>query len=276
MTAERPNGRPQPFGPDELAGVDGVRPDELAAETRIARDLEGVALRGGVATSSDFTDRVMGAVAAEPVPAPVIAAGSALRHGAALGFLASIRDSFRVAFGGGFPVAVRAQALALVLVVTGVVAGTSLATAGAMGLLEDRGAPSPGPTVAAPSPSEPPSASPMPTESPEATSDAQSASPEPSESEGTETVAPDESDDPAASEEPGDNGSGSETESERTPAPSPKASATPRPTVAPTARPTARPTATPTHEPEESRTPRPTDTPHPEDTPSPSPTPGGD
>ena len=73
----------------------------------------------------------MAAVAAEPVPAPVIAAGSALRHGAALGFLASIRDSFRVAFGRGFPVAARAQALALVLVVTGVVAGSGLATAGA-------------------------------------------------------------------------------------------------------------------------------------------------
>ena len=110
MTADRPTGRPRPFGPDELDGVAGIRPDELAAEARVARDLEGVAARGGVKPSSDFTDRVMGAVAAEPVPAPVIAAGSALRHGAALGFLASIRDSFRVAFGGGFPVAARAQA----------------------------------------------------------------------------------------------------------------------------------------------------------------------
>ena len=120
MTAPRPGGKPGPFGPDELDGVAGLRPDELAAETRVARELEAVAVHGGVAPTSDFSDRVMAAVAAEPLPAPVIAAGSALRHGAAMGLLASLRDSFRVAFGGGFPAVVRAQALALVLVVVGV------------------------------------------------------------------------------------------------------------------------------------------------------------
>ena len=260
MTADRPNGRPRPFGPDELDGVAGIRPDELAAEARLARDLEGVAARGGVKPSSDFTDRVMGAVAAEPVPAPVIAAGSALRHGAALGFLASIRDSFRVAFGGGFPVAARAQAMALVLVVTGVVAGSGLATAGAIGLLDDRGSPSPVPSVAAPSPSEPPSATPVPTDTPDATFEAPSPSatpspsPAPTESEATETEGPDETDDGGAS---------SGTESDRTPAPTRKPS--------PTARPTASPTDEP-DDPDETETPKPTDTPDPDDTPSPTPT----
>ena len=213
MTGDRPNGRPRPFGADELDGVTGIRPDELAAETRVARDLEGASARGGVKPSAGFTDRVMGAVAAEPVPAPVIAAGSALRHGAALGFLASIRDSFRVAFGRGFPVAVRAQALALVLVVTGVVAGSGLATAGAIGLLDDRGSPSPAPSVAAPSPSELPSATPAPTDTPDATFEATSpsatpsSSPGPTESEAVETQGPDET---------GDDGASSGTESDRT------------------------------------------------------------
>ncbi len=180
MTADRPDGRPRPFGPDELDGVAGIRPDELAAEARLARDIEGVSARGGVKSSPDFTDRVMGAVAAEPLPAPVIAAGSALRRGAALGLLASIRNSFRVAFGGGFPVAARAQALALVLLVTGVLAGSGLATAGAVGLLDDRGSPSPAPTVAAPSPSEQPTATPMPTDTPDATPEDRSPSATPS------------------------------------------------------------------------------------------------
>ncbi len=263
MTADRPNGRPRPFGPEELDGVDGIRPDELAAEARLARDLEGVAARGGVKPSSDFTDRVMGAVAAEPVPAPVIAAGSALRHGAALGLLASIRDSFRVAFGGGFPVVARAQALALVLVVTGVVAGSGLATAGAMGLLDDRGSPSPVPSVAAPSPSELPSATSVPTVTPDATFEAPSPSatpspsPEPGESDATETERPDETEGPAATPKPGDDGGTPTTRPTRSPAPRPTAS------------PTARPTASPTHDPDEDETSKPAHTPHPDHTPSP-------
>ena len=53
MTADRPNGRPHHFSPDELDGVAEIRPDELVAEARLARDLEGVAARGGV-LSLDF------------------------------------------------------------------------------------------------------------------------------------------------------------------------------------------------------------------------------
>jgi hypothetical protein len=273
MTADRQN-VPRPFAADELDGVAGIGPDELAAEARIARDLEGVSARGGVRPSAGFADRVMGAVATEPVPAPVIAAGSALRHGAALGFLASIRDSFRVAFGNGFPVVVRAQAFALVLLVTGVVAGSGLATAGAVGLFDDRGSPSP--SVAFPSPSDVPTATPLPTGTPDGTfenpspSATSSESPDPTESEAAESEGPTGSDDAGETAEPADDGGG--TGSNPTPAPTPKVLRTARPTLAPT----ALPTPSPTYEPDETKTPKPSQTPQPGVTPSPTPAPHSD
>ncbi len=168
MTAKRPNQRPRPFGPDELDGVPGIRPEELAAETRLARDIEAVAARGGVAPSTGFADRVMGAIATEPVPAPMIAAGSALRHRQVGGFLLSLRDSFRVAFGGGFPVAVRAQAFALVLLVAAVAGGSGVAGAGALGAFDDHSSPSPAPTQPGPTPA-PESATPEPSPTPSTT-----------------------------------------------------------------------------------------------------------
>ena len=47
----------RPFGPDELDGVAGLTPDELAAETRLARDLEGIAARDGIRPSPGFYSR---------------------------------------------------------------------------------------------------------------------------------------------------------------------------------------------------------------------------
>ena len=177
----------RPFGPDELDGVAGLTPDELAAETRLARDLEGIAARDGIRVSPDFADRVMGAIALEPSPAPAVAAGSALRHAALLGFLVSVRDAVRVSFSGGFPVAVRAQAFALVLLVVGVTAGSGYAAAGALGLL-DRGSPSPSVEV----PSVPVETA-QPTATPQATAEAPSATPE---------ASPDPSGSPEPSETP--------------------------------------------------------------------------
>ena len=193
---------PQRFGPDELSGVAGLRPDELAAETRLARDLEAIAARDGIGAPADFTDRVMGAIAAEPVPAPAIAAGHALRHGALATFLVSVRDAFRVTASGGFPVAVRAQAFALVLLVAGVTAGSGYAAAGALGLLGDR--PSPSPSVEAPSG---PPQTPEPTDTPQATFEAPSPSPSPSAEpsgspEATETAEPEDTDEPQETPEP--------------------------------------------------------------------------
>ena len=138
----------QPFGPGELDGVADLRPDDLAAETRIARELEGIAGETGPAFSAEFVDRVMASVDAEPVPAPVRAAGHALRHGAIAAFLASFADAWRVTTRSGFPVAVRAQALALVLVVVALAAGSGVATAGALGFIQGESAvPPPRPSL---------------------------------------------------------------------------------------------------------------------------------
>ena len=169
MTESRPGGPARPFGADELDGVSGLRPDELLAESRVARQLEATAARGTVRPSPDFADRVMAAVAKEPAAAPVRAARIALRHGAFWAFLASLRDAWRVTVSPSFPMAMRAQALALVLVVAAVATGTGVAAAGAIGLLDgNRTSPSPAPTLETPGPSvratEPPSESPTPAE----------------------------------------------------------------------------------------------------------------
>ena len=245
---------PRPFGPDELDGVAGLSPDELAAETRLARDLEGIVARDGIRVTPDFADRVMGAIALEPVPAPAIAAGSALRHAALAGFLVSVRDAFRVTLSGGFPVAVRVQAFALVLLVVGVTAGSGYAAAGALGLL-DRSSPSPSVEVPAT-----PAETPRPTDTPRATSESPTPSPTPTATpEATDSAEPSES--PEATEEPSEapeaTNDGDASNSEP--------ASTVRPTVKPTTRPTAQPTPSPTPSP--TKTPRPTEEPH--DTPRP-------
>ena len=141
----------QPFGPGELDGVADARPDDLAAEARIARELEAIGGQTGAAFSADFVDRVMASVEAEPLAAPARAAGHALRHGAIGAFLASFADAWRVTTRSGFPVSVRAQAFALVLVVVGLAAGSGVATAGALGFMGgDAAVPSPRPSVDVP------------------------------------------------------------------------------------------------------------------------------
>ncbi len=268
MTAPRPGDKARPFGPDELDGVSGILPDELAAETRLARDLEAIAARDGIIASADFADRVMAAVVLEPVPAPAVAAGSALRHAALIGFLASVRDAFRVTFGGGFPTAVRAQALALILIVAGATAGTGYVAAGALGLLGDHASPSP--SIEAPS--QQPSQTAEPTGTPDATfgTPSPSPSPEPSMSDAPEPSesAEGSSGNPGETAEPGgDSGSSGSSGAAATRTPTPTAKPTPKPTATPT----ATPEPTHTHEPDE--TPKPTRTPSPSPSPSPTPTP---
>jgi hypothetical protein len=259
MTENRPGGQPRPFGADELDGVSGLRPDELAAETRLARELEGAAARVSVLPSPDFTDRVMAAVALEPAAAPVLAARVALRRGAFGAFLASIRDAWRVTVSPAFPMAMRAQALAMVLLVAGLAAGTGVVTAGAFGLFDaDR----PSPSIETPEPSvqtaEPQTAEP--TEGP--ASMEPSASPEPSPSLEDESAEPTESEEPTGSEEP-----------TRTDKPNATTSPTKKPSASPIPPPTSMPspTGTPSHTadpsaspetPKPSRTPRPSDESH--------------
>ena len=124
MSARYPGGNPNPFSASEIDGLD-LAPDEVAADGRLARELKSVADRGTVRPSPDFADRVMSAIADEPTPAPVIAAGSAVRRLSLVGVATSVRDSVRVAFGHGFPAAARAQGVALMLVAA-LVVGTAV------------------------------------------------------------------------------------------------------------------------------------------------------
>ena len=216
---------PRAFGPGELEGVDGLQPDDLAAETRVARDLEAlgrVAAGSTAGMSTDFVDRVMAAVDAEPVAAPVRVAGQALRRGAFGAFLASFADAWRVATRSGFPAVVRAQALALVVVVAAIAAGSGAVAAGAVGLIRgDQGRASPPPSLEAPTPVVQPSPSASP--SLESPSTEPPASPEPSQPDESPTGTPARTGQPTASPDDhgggGGGGGGDDNGGQRTPRP---------------------------------------------------------
>ena len=159
------------FDPAELrtagAAGDAVPSDaELADALGVARELEALAASDAIGPTDGFEDRVMLAIAREPAPRLVIGSASGGRGGRIGAFVASIGSAWGVATSGGRPIAVRAQALAFVLLVA-ITAGL-LTTAGAItvgGLLQ-RG-PSPSPEVlptpsVVPTPSVPPSPTPSP------------------------------------------------------------------------------------------------------------------
>jgi hypothetical protein len=168
----------EPFGPDDLSVSDtDVSSPEAARALAMGRELEALAAADRGEPGSGFVDRVMAAVEAEPVPQPAVAAGRALRAGRAGMLLGGLRDAWRVAFSGGRPLAVRAQALALVLLVavglTSLGGVAAVGAAGALGLI-DRPAPQPSvapspPLAPTPSPSVEPSISPSPSPSPSPT-----------------------------------------------------------------------------------------------------------
>jgi len=220
--------RPDRFRPDELDG-DATAGDQ-ARVMATARELEWLAVVDDITPSGGFVDRVMAAVVAEPTPRPVVAAVSAARRGAILGVFAAFGDLWRIAWTGGRPLAVRAPAMALVVVVLAATLGAGALGVGALGGLLDRPSEttpatqlaSPSPIVASPSPS------PSPTASPSVSPDA-SESPEPSET-------PDEATSPATPK----------------PAATSRTTATPRPTA------TSRATETP----KSGETPHPSESPH--------------
>ncbi|MFL5679859.1 MAG: hypothetical protein ACJ77B_04595 [Chloroflexota bacterium] len=151
-----------PFGPDELPLESGDAAN-LATSLRIGRELDGFAADTSIEPSADFTTRVMAAVAQEPTPRPVAAASRAVAAGRPLGFLAALRDSWRVATTGGRPALIRAQALAFVLVAFLTVGGVAgFAGAAALRLLDPDDVPPPAPIVA-PTPTPPVSPTPTPT-----------------------------------------------------------------------------------------------------------------
>ena len=138
------------FDPSELAGLDtGTIGDaEAAALLGTARELEAFATSEMAFPGAGFEERVMGAVALEP-PLRPLAAGGTLT-----GFLASIRDAWRIVWAPGRPAAIRAQALAFLLLVALAVGSVgALAAVGAARLLTS---PSPVPTTPPSVPVSPP------------------------------------------------------------------------------------------------------------------------
>ena len=140
--------------------------DEARIADEMARELDAVAEATRATPPVGFADRVMASVAGEPLPQPARAFGAAVatrRLGAAL---ASIGDAWRVALGGPAPMAVRAQALALVLVVAaGSLAVAGGATVGAIDLFNANQPPQPSPTTPRPTellPSPSPTSEPQP------------------------------------------------------------------------------------------------------------------
>ena len=223
----------RPFGPDDLPEADagigcGEPASDVARALATGRELDSFASRDTTVPSTDFSDRVMAAIAAEPTPRPVAAAGRALGQGRVVALLASFRDLWRVAFSGGRPFAVRAQALAFVAVV--VIAFGSLggaAVVGALGLLSEAPGPTPSDSVApsvAPTPSPSPSVEPSP--SPTSSADP-SASPSESPT-GSATASPSDTANPTDTASP----TGTDDSDDRTPRPgeTEKPSDTPDPT----------------------------------------------
>lgn len=227
--------QPRRFDPAELGAVDGA---DAAALLSTARDLEAYAEAGMSVASAEFEDRVMAAIAAEPAP----------RLGVGSGVVATIVDAWRIAWGGSRPVALRAQALALLLLVGVTMASLgSLAAVGAARLLSpDAPPPSEAPTM---TPSPTPTSTPTPSPSPEP-SPTPSRSPSPSP---TETAEPTGTDDHGGSSGSGSSGSGSSGGGSSGSGSSGGGDRTPRPTETP--------------EPDE--TPEPEDTPEPDETPRP-------
>ena len=223
----------RPFHPSELSGGDGAEPTsaQLGEAMLAARALESELGASDVHPSADFADRVMGAIAVEPRPQPAVAAGLAMRGGRVGAMVAALADSWRVAFSGGRPWAVRAQAAAFVLVA--IVAIGSVGGIVAVGAVRLLTPPSPSPSrpvvgpttrpsdsprspdVARPSPTaELPTPSTEPSETPDATDSAEPTdgedsgkTPEPTKT-ARPTRTPHETPEPTETDEPNDDGGG--------------------------------------------------------------------
>lgn len=185
------------FDPSELRDGDLATNGEVAAAELlvVARELEALARSESAAPSVDFEERVMAVIATEPPPRPVATGG-------VLGLVGMVRDAWRLTWTGGRPLAVRAQALALVLLAAVAVGSLgSLAAVGVGALLTPE---TPPPSVApSPSPSPSPSVAPSPSASASPSpSLTPTVSPTPS-AEATETVEPTET-----AEATGDDSSG--------------------------------------------------------------------
>jgi hypothetical protein len=165
------------FDPSELRtpGVSEPSVAELADALGAARDLEALAASDGIRPTDGFEDRVMAAIALEPAPRAVVSGGTANHATGLAAFLFSVRNAWRVGTTSGRPFAVRAQALAFVLIVG--LATVSLAGVGAIavaGLFDGNNAPQPtvvpAPTVV-PTPDQQATPSPTPSVEPSETAE---------------------------------------------------------------------------------------------------------
>lgn len=179
------------FDPSELRtpGVIGPSAAELADALGAARDLESLAASEGIRPTDGFDDRVMAAIALEPIPRAVVTGGNAVRGTGVGAFLYAVRNAWRVGSTSGRPFAVRAQALAFVFVV--LLAIGSLGGAGVIavaGLFDENDHPAP---------TSPPAPTILPTPSVQATP-----SPSPS-AKPTETAEPTDTAEPTETPDPG-------------------------------------------------------------------------
>ncbi|HEX6868861.1 MAG TPA: hypothetical protein VF119_08640 [Candidatus Limnocylindrales bacterium] len=213
------------FDPAELVspGESDLGSADLADSLAAARELEALALDTSIHPSDGFEDRVMAAIAAEPAPRLVLMPASSVRGGRLGAFLLAVRDSWAIATTGGRPMAVRAQALAfvlLVIVAAGALTSVSVVTVGAL-LGPDGATPDPSPSVPVISPTPEVTALPTPNASPEPTATETTRptetpevtrTPSPSPTEADETPEPNETpegtDDHGGGGGPGSGGSG--------------------------------------------------------------------
>ena len=126
------------FDPSEVRPDSGPGPTdaELAEAMVAARELETLIARDAVGPTVGFEDRVMAAIATEPAPRLFGRPATSVRGGRPVAFLLSIRDAWRVATEGGRPMALRAQAMAFVLLVILATGSLSILAVGASGLLD--------------------------------------------------------------------------------------------------------------------------------------------
>jgi uncharacterized membrane protein YgcG len=205
------------FDPSELDAA-GLSAGDLSDAMVAAREIERARVDAPSA-STDFIDRVMAAVEAEPDPRPAAAVARAARTGRVGGIVVALADAWRSLTGPGRPMVVRARAAGVLLAAAlglGLVGG--VVAVGASRLLAPDQPPSPTPSVVAPTPT--PSPSPTPTSTPSPSSEPSptpSASPtesveptaEPTDTAGpTGTAEPTDTAEPTASDDDGD-GSGS-------------------------------------------------------------------
>jgi hypothetical protein len=124
-------GGPRRFSPSELD--EDMPGAEQAALLATARELEWLADVDGIGPTAGFADRVMFAIAAEPLPRPVVAAYGAARRGRPMGVIAALGDLWRVGFGGGSrPMAARLPAMALLVFLFAGIAGLGVVGLGAV------------------------------------------------------------------------------------------------------------------------------------------------